>query len=128
MRLRIDARDLAAVALVGAREEVLGQAHDVGGRGAQAGHLDRDDVQPPEEIGAEAPVRDLALEVAVGRGQDAHVDLVRRLLADGVELAVLDEAQQLGLHAELHLADLVEEDRAAVGLREAAQRASSSRR
>ena len=37
------------------------------------------------------------------------------LAADRAHLAVLQDAQQLGLHRERHLADLVEEERPAVG-------------
>ena len=40
--------------------------------------------------------------------------------ADALELALLEHAQQLGLGLEGHLADLVEEERAAVGQLEAA--------
>ena len=40
--------------------------------------------------------------------------------ADALELAVLDHAQELGLQLERQLADLVEEERAAVGELEAA--------
>ena len=40
--------------------------------------------------------------------------------ADAVDLALLDGAQQLGLQADVHLADLVEQQRAAVGLLELA--------
>src|SRR5690606_15857444 len=44
----------------------------------------------------------------------------RRPLADADDLALLEHPQQLGLEVERQLADLVEEDRAAVGLLEAA--------
>ena len=43
-----------------------------------------------------------------------------RVAADAVELAVLEHAQQLHLRGGRHVADLVEEQRAAVGLLEAA--------
>ena len=46
--------------------------------------------------------------------------LISPLPPDARELAVLEHAQQLGLHGRRHVADLVEEERAAVGLLEAA--------
>ena len=88
---------------------------------AQRRQLDGDHVETPVQVRAKFSGGDLALQVAVGGGQDANVDSRGRLFADRVELAVLDEAQELGLDAQLHLADLVEEDGAAVGLREAAR-------
>jgi hypothetical protein len=41
--------------------------------------------------------------------------LIGSRAADALELALLQHAQQLGLQVERHLADLVEEQRAAVG-------------
>ena len=46
--------------------------------------------------------------------------------ADALDLAVLEHAQQLHLHAERQLADLVEEDRAAVGRLEEPLRSRSA--
>ena len=46
--------------------------------------------------------------------------MLRPLRAERLELALLQHAQQLGLQRRRDLADLVEEDRAAVGQREAA--------
>ena len=53
-------------------------------------------------------------------GDDAHVGLDRLVAADAVELAVGQHAQQPRLQVRRHVADLVEEQRAAVGLLEAA--------
>ncbi len=52
----------------------------------------------------------------------ADVDLAGPLAADAADLALLQHAQQLALHAGRHLADLVEEQRAAVGDLEQAAR------
>ena len=55
------------------------------------------------------------------RGRDdADVDVDRALAADADDLAVLHDAQQPHLRRERELADLVEEQRAAVGLLEPA--------
>ena len=82
---------------------------------AQRRQLDRDDVQPVEQILAEPPVLHHLPQVDVGRGDDADVDLDRLHAAEAHELALLDHAQQLGLRLERDVADLVEEDAALVG-------------
>ena len=51
---------------------------------------------------------------------DADVDLDDPTRADGLDLALLERAQQLRLDRHRQLADLVEHERAAVGLREEA--------
>ena len=61
------------------------------------------------------PRRTSAEQVAVGGGQDAHVHLDRRCAAQPVDLALLQRAQQLGLQAHVHLADLVQQQGAAAG-------------
>ena len=91
-------------------------------------HLDRHDAEAIEEVLAELARGDRLLEGPVGRGDDAHVDLLRGDAADRLEAAVLEDAQELHLELRAHLPDLVEEDRAAVGELEAADRGSPSRR
>ena len=97
-------------------------------RSRSGGSWMRDDVEPVVEVLAEVARRDLLLEVAVGRGDQAHVDLDRLDAADALELALLERAQQLHLHLDRDLADLVEEQRAAVGQLEAAGLARRPRR
>ena len=59
-------------------------------------------------------------EIAVGRGDQAHVDPQRPGAAEPLELVLLQHAQDLGLRAGAHVADFVQEQRAAVGLLEPA--------
>src|SRR5258706_5332756 len=54
----------------------------------------------------------------MSRGQHAHVDRDGLAAADRLDLLLLDDAQELGLQRERQLADLVEEQRAAVRLAE----------
>ena len=61
------------------------------------------------------------VQVAIGGRDDAHIDLHRPLGADRIDFAFLQRAQQLDLHVEPQLADLVEEQRAAIGFLEFAQ-------
>ena len=74
------------------------------------------------------PSATICCEIAVGRGDDPHVDAEGLVAADALELALLQEAQQLHLDGRRDLADLVEEQRAAVGLLEAAVAARRPRR
>ena len=66
-------------------------------RSRSGGTTQRHDVQPVEQILAEAALGDLGLDVAVGRRDDAHVDLDGLLAAHALELALLQHAQQLEL-------------------------------
>ena len=73
------------------------------------------------------PRFDRLAEVLVRRGEDAHVDVDHVLAADARDLAGLQRAQHLGLRDEIHVADLVEEERAAVRLLEEAALAPARR-
>ena len=59
---------------------------------------------------------------------DPHVDRDLGLAAEAAERALLEDAEELGLGAGLHLGDLVEEEGAAVGELEAALAAVAARR
>ena len=83
---------------------------------AQRRHDEVHDVQTVVEVFAELLAPHLLEQVAIGRRNHAHVDDGAGLLgADALNLAVLEEPQQHALHAQAHLADFVEQDRAAVG-------------
>ena len=115
------------------RRERLGvHAHLGGGdaqvMGEQIGHilaarpqrrqLHADHVQPMEEVLAEEAARHAVLEVLVGGSDDAHIDAHRGLAADAIEFAFGQHPQQARLQRRRHVADLVEEQRAAVSLLE----------
>jgi hypothetical protein len=68
---------------------------------------------------AEQAFLDPRFQVLVRRGDDPHVGLDRRMAADAVEMPVGQHAQQAGLQFGRHVADFVEEQRAALGLLEA---------
>ena len=87
---------------------------------AQRRHVDRDDVEAVVEVLAELPVGDHLRQVAVGRRDDADVGAQRAGAAEALELVLLQDAQDLRLRVGAHVADFVEEQRAAVGLLEAA--------
>ena len=63
---------------------------------------------------------DFLLEVLVRGGDHADVHLDRPRRSEPLDFAFLQHAQHLGLRLRAHVADFVEEDRAAVGLLELA--------
>ena len=84
------------------------------------GILQLDHVQPVVEVLPERAAFHFVAEVAVRRADDAHVDRLLARRADLAHLLLLDRAQQLHLHLQRQVGDLVEEERAAVrGLEEA---------
>ena len=82
---------------------------------AQRRHLDADRVEAVHEVLAEAAVLGQVGERPVGRRDDADVHAARGRLADALDLAGLEHAQQGRLELGREVADLVEEDGAAVG-------------
>ena len=107
--------ELAPVFLAVPTEQRVGQEDDVLPALPQRRQLDRHDRQPEVEVLPEAAARDLGLEVLVGRRDDPDVDLDPVPAADPLDLPLLEEPEELDLEREAHLADLVEEERAAVG-------------
>ena len=103
-------------------QEVVGELGNVVEPLAQRRQADRHDVEAVEQILAEQALLDQPAQVAMGGGDDADIGLDRRAAADRRVLAFLQHAQQAGLRLGRHVADLVEEQRAAVGLLELAGR------
>ncbi len=101
-------------------QEVSRQQGDVLGAFPQCRQAQPDDVEPMEQVLAEQAIAYPLFEVLVGGGDDAHVGSDRLHAADTVEMAVGQHPQQTGLQLGRHVADLVEEQRAALGLLEAA--------
>ena len=73
---------------------------------------------------AEVAVGDFLLEVPVGRRDDPAVGGQQGVTAHAAELSLLQHAQQLRLQRQRHVGDLVEEQGAAGGLLELADRRS----
>ena len=95
-------------------EEVLGEGGDVAVALAQRGQGDREHVEAVVEVLAERPGRDRRGEVLVRRGDEAHVGLERLGPAEALVLARLQHPQELDLRGQRQVADLVEEQRAAL--------------
>src|SRR5262249_41246165 len=100
--------------------EVRDQQREVGRPYAQRWHLDREDVQPVEEVWPEDALVHRRFQVAIGGGNDSYVDLHWPRRADPLELALLKHPEKRELGVRWQVADLVEEDGAAVGKLESA--------
>ena len=74
--------------------------------------------QPKIEVLAKLAVADHLLQVFVRRRDDSHVRHQRLVAADPLEGALAEKPQQLDLRRLVDIADLVEEQRAALGLLE----------
>ncbi len=79
-------------------------------------------MQPVVEVVAELSLLDHREKIAIGRSDQADVDLITMRGADRLDFVGLDRAEQLRLEPERQLADLVEEQRSAVGRAEVAHR------
>jgi hypothetical protein len=90
--------------------------------------MDADDVEAVEQVLAEAPRRTSSSRSWCVAAMMRTSTLIGAMAADAVELAVGEHAQQAGLRLRGHVADLVEEQGAAVGLLEAALAAGCWRR
>ena len=90
-------------------------------RSRSGGQPEVHDVQAVVEVLAELAGLDHLFEAAVRRGDDADVALLRTAVADAEDDPLLHRAQELHLQLRRELADLVEEQRAAVGLLELAR-------
>ena len=99
--------------------EGLGEEKDVVPALPKRGHGQREDAEPVEEVLPELPLGHGAAEVAVRRGDDPDVHLARARAAHRLELALLEDTEELPLELERKLAHLVEEDGPPVRQREA---------
>src|SRR5262245_41144583 len=113
--------DLPPVLLVELGDEGLHEERDVLGPLAQRRERDGQHVDPVVQVFAEGLVAHGLAGVAVGRGDDANVDLDLRLAPDPANHTVLEDAKILHLESRAHLRDLVEENGAAVGQLEEAR-------
>src|SRR5690606_12485653 len=95
--------------------ELASQLEHVFASLAQRRHLELEDRQPMVEVEAEGAPIDGAGEIAVGRGENADVDQSILNAADAPEAHRLEHPEELRLDARAEVADLVEEEGAAVG-------------
>ncbi len=105
----------ALVLLLGiSQQEVARQQQYVFAALPQWRQGERDHVQTVVKILTKTPRLDLHQGIPVGGADEAHVHRLHLAAADPLQGTGLDEAQQLALQVEIHLADLVEEQGATV--------------
>src|SRR5690606_19762978 len=114
-RLGRDAVEVALHLAVEAIEEALDQQRDVLGAVPQRRQHDPDHVEAKVEVLAKFTALDRGLEIAVGRGHHSTVDRELDVAADRTNGPLLQDPQQLDLGGRIELADLVQEQRAALG-------------
>src|SRR3990167_1352595 len=100
-----------AVPLGRPRKEVRGEQRNVFASRSQRRHLDGEDVQTEVQVLPEAARLRFPREVPVGRSDDPNVDMLRALITDWLELALLQDPQELALHLEWNLTDFIEKQR-----------------
>src|SRR5437016_7327285 len=96
------------------RDVVAHEERDVLGPLAKGREIDRKDVQPVVQVGAEPFLFHELLERAVGCGDDPDIAAYGLRAADALELPFLQYAKELRLEVERQVADLVQEERALV--------------
>ena len=112
---RGEAADRALNLRAGLLHEVTRQQQNVLAAFTQRRHFDIEHVEAIEQVFAEQAFADHFLQIAVGRAEDAHVDLYFTITAHPTKAAVVEETQQFGLQVRRHLTDLIEKHRALVG-------------
>src|SRR5208337_4352915 len=121
LRAAGEAGDALAIGIVVLLQEKLHEKRNVFQALRERRDTNLDGTQAIEEIFAETPGENFGAEVAVGGGDEADIDLLDLGRADALNFAVLDDAQQLGLHGQGSLADFIQEHRAAIGVLEQAR-------
>src|SRR5436305_4204247 len=86
---------------------------------AQGGHEDREDVEAIVKVFAELARADGLLKILIGRGDKAHIGFDGFRAAEPLELALLQNAQELNLRRAIEVAYLVKKERPAFGQLEA---------
>ncbi len=110
-----DHGDVAAVPLVDVGHERFDQIAKVLLVIAKRRNLDVEHVEAVIEVAAQFALGDGFFGNLVGGGNNAHVDRGFDFASESAQLAIFEDAQQLGLRADRHFADLVEKQRAAFG-------------
>ena len=103
-------------------QQLLRQGGEVGAL-AQGGQLHRQAVEAVVQVVPEAPLLGRLQQLAMRGADEAKVHRHGVACAHGRHAAVLQHAQQAGLQGQRHIADFIQEQRAAVGLAQAAQAA-----
>ena len=106
---------IALQSLCRARQEIIDQFRNIFRPIAQRRHGKRNDSQSIIQVFAKTAGGNFLLQIAIARGQHAHVNIYGIAGADALERFFLQHAQQFRLQRQIDLADFVEQNRAAIG-------------
>ena len=106
----------AVVAHPGLLQKVGHQQRDVLGALTQRRQCNRHDVQAVVQVHAELAAVGRRLQIHLGRRHHTAIDRYAGVAAQPLDAALLQRAQQLGLQCQRHRFDLVQKQRAAVGV------------
>ena len=101
-------------------QEITGDRHDIEWPLTQRRDGHREDIETVKKILAKNAFGDSLGHIAVGGGDDADIERHRLLAANPLDLALLQDAEQLGLEAHRHFSDLIEKQRTLLRLLELA--------
>ncbi len=121
-----DCGDFADVFVAHLGQQKLHQSGNVFFVFAQRRHVDVEYVEPVIEIAAQLAASHGLVGNLVGRGEDAHIDRGLDLASQTAQFVIFQDAQQLGLGSDRHLADFIQQQRAAFSQFEAAGAAFQS--
>src|SRR3989338_8193188 len=93
---------------------MLGKFSNVFSSPSQRGDVYGDHIEPIKEILSKISISDLRVQVLVGCGNDANVNLYRGVSTHSLNLTFLKRAQYLGLHLGVHVPNLIQEKRSFV--------------
>ena len=127
-RIRRELQQRLAVAPAGLLQQEVAISTESDPRSRSGGMVDGDFADAVEEILAEGPLSAIATLRSRWVAAMMRTSTCDQLApADALDRALLQEAQQLRLQRQRHVADLVQEERAAVGGLDLAERAASPR-
>lgn len=97
-----------------ALEKALRQDQDVHAALAKRRQMQRNNVQAIVQILTKTPGSDLAFQISVGGGHDADIYLLAARASHALDFLFLQNPQNLDLQTQIHLADFIKKNGAAV--------------
>ena len=115
-----DCRHFAAMLLAHFRKQKLNQGRNVFLVFPQRRHVNIEDIEAVVEIAAQFASRHGLVGNLIRGREHADIDRSLHFASQAAQFAILQNAQQLGLRSDRHLADLIEQERSAFGQLKAA--------
>ena len=109
-------------------QQISDQRFQIVGPFAERRDAHFDDVDPIQQIVAEASFSDQRGQITMRGGDDPYVGRHRRRSPDRMHFLLLQDAQELSLQGRRHVADFVEEDRPALSQLKQARAGPRTRR